>query len=133
MSAEEIPETLQRLIGHHPAALRTVCWRTDPLQPGEFSHLELEAKHGQVVVIDHTHGTCHAEPPLLPGADALMRQQRDLTSHLPGAFHDRPRFSGFTPLMADGRLEGWRIDLSTGRHFNLTLDGETPLILPDES
>jgi hypothetical protein len=98
-------------------------------------HLELETKHGHVVVIDHVSGECYSDPPQPPQAltGELPRRGRDLSAELPGAFDGRPTFSGFVPIVEKASLTGWRIDLSNGRSFTLLLDGQTPLILPDYS
>jgi len=135
LSPEPIPASLSRLLGQHPAAVRTVCWRSAALTSTELQHLELESKHGHVVVIDHDSGECHADPPQPPlGLDPTRpRQQRDLSAELPGAFEGRPTFTGFVPIVEAQALRGWRIEFSNGRNFTLTLDEQTPLILPDHS
>jgi hypothetical protein len=133
--SESVPATLNRLVGHHPGAVRTVCWSPDALSASGLHHLELETKHGQVVVIDHVSGECYSDPPQPPQTldGELLRQQRDLSAMLPGVFDGRPTFSRFVPLAENDSLTGWRIDLSNGRSFTLLLDGQTPLILPDDS
>ena len=135
LSAESLPPALNRLIGHHVAAVRTVCWNPDSLSSTGLHHLELETKHGHVVVIDHVSGECYADPPQPPQTltGDFQRQQRDLSTELPGAFDARPTFSGFMPLTENASLTGWRIDLSNGRSFTLRLDDQTPLLLPDYS
>ncbi|MEJ2090039.1 MAG: hypothetical protein P8Y69_16535, partial [Gammaproteobacteria bacterium] len=61
---------LSRLVGQHPAAIRTVVWRTEPLAPEEFGHLEIETQHGSVFVIDHVTGAVDSNPPAPPVTDA---------------------------------------------------------------
>jgi hypothetical protein len=116
---------LSRLVGQHPAAIRTVVWRTEPLAPEEFGHLEIETKHGYVFVIDHVTGAVYSNPPAPPDTDA-PRQFRDLTGRLRGAFDGRPTFAGVTPSRT-----GYEFALSTGAGFSLTLDDRSPRISPD--
>lgn len=116
---------LARLLGQHPAAIRTLVWRTEPLDPDAFGHLEIETKHGHVVVIDHVTGAVYSNPPAPPQAGSV-RQCRDLTAHLPCAFDGRPTFDRVTPSS-----RGYHFALSTGAGFSLTLDERFPLISPD--
>ncbi len=125
----EPPEALRRLIGQHPAAIRSICFSEEPHLPGAMAHLELETKHGFVILIDHRTGAVFANPPAPPAVDVhLNRQQRDLTDELPGAFADRPRFSKVEPLHRNGALTGWRFELDTGAAFTLTLDEHLPIV-----
>lgn len=116
---------LARLLGQHPAAIRTLVWRAERLEPDEFGHLEIETKHGHVVVIDHVTGAVYSNPPAPPHATSV-RQCRDLTAHLPCAFNGRPTFERVTPL-----ARGYHFALSTGAGFSLTLDPRSPLLAPD--
>ncbi|MGE0624971.1 MAG: hypothetical protein AB7I04_13790 [Pseudomonadales bacterium] len=130
MSAETIPAELARLVGQHPAALRAVCW-TGP-RPADRSrdHLEIETKHGRVVVIDPESGAAFANPPLPPRiTPGSRRQQRDLTELVPAAFNDRPVITAVEMLLAGGRTAGWRVHLSTG--IALTL--KVPEVVPQVS
>jgi len=131
LSAEHLPDLLSRLIGHHPASLRTIRCDGGVLAAHDFAHLEIETKHGHVVLIDHVTGQAYANPPALPGAGDA-RHCRDLTDYLPGAFDGRPTIKTITPLMKDSRLTGFHVGLSTGAGFSFTLDEETPLILSDD-
>ena len=116
---------LARLIGQHPAAIRTLIFGSEPLEHDRFGHLEIETKHGHVVVIDHATGAVYSKPPLPPGV-AAARQHRDLTTDLPGAFDGRPTISAITPTRG-----GIHFALSTGAGFSLTLDEHSPVIAPD--
>ena len=118
-------QALSRLLDHHPAAIRTVVWRPEPLEPQEFGHLEIETKHGHVVVIDHATGAVYRNPPAPPQAGPV-RQLRDLTAHLPGAFDGRPTFHRVTPSS-----RGYHFALSTGSGFSFILDPRFPLISLD--
>lgn len=131
LSAEQVPPELARLIGHHPAALRTVRWSPEPLAPDALAHLELETKHGLVTVIDHRSGAVYARPPAPPGIQS-PRQHRDLSAVLPMAFSDRPVIEAIEPLTRAGALRGWRFRLSTGRAFSLFLDDRVPLLSADD-
>ena len=122
MTAER---ALTRLIGQHPAAVRTVAWQRAPLGPTEIRHLELESKHGHVLVIDHVTGEVHQLPPAPPGA-TLARHQRDLTAEVPAAFDGRPRIESAVPLESVEQPTGWRFGLSTGACFEFHLDPESP-------
>jgi len=108
-------------VGQHPAAFRTVCW-TGP-QPGERSpdYLEIESKHGLVVVIAASTGAAFANPPLpqevTPGS---RRLQTDLTELVAAAFNGRPVFTAVVPVSADGTFAGWQFHLSTGTVLTLT-------------
>ncbi len=131
MSDESLPEPLRRLIGQHPSAVRSVSFRADVPPPGTRAHLEIETKHGFVVLIDHRTGTVHANPPVpdTVGPDAI-RAQRDLSDELPGAFAGRPRFAAVRPVRNAGKLTGWRFELDTGAAFALTLHEEVPIVAP---
>ena len=136
MSAETdlqpVPDVLNRLIGQHPSAVRSVCFSEEVMPDTPFpamAHLEIETKHGFVTLVDHNTGEAHANPPAPPGVDVhLNRQQRDLSEELPGVFADRPRFSSIEPLHRGGRLSGWRFELDTGAAFTLTLDERLPIV-----
>ena len=134
-SAAMVPDTLSRLIGQHPAAVRSVCFpeqpqvQDDPTDHPAAGHLELETKYGHVTLIDHRTGQAYANPPAPPGIDLhLNRQQRDLADDLPGAFANRPRFAKIEPLVKDGKLHGWRFEFDTGAAFTLTLDEHLPIV-----
>lgn len=118
---------LQRLIGQHPAALRSVSWDSAPLG-GNLAHLEVETKHGTVVVFDHRQPVVYANPPRPPGANGT-RQWQDLTERLPAAFDARPTFAEIR-LSEDGDRAAWIFQLSTGAAFSFVLDRTTPLLLP---
>jgi hypothetical protein len=129
LSDESVPGTLRQLIGQHPSAIRSVCFSEDPHDPGALAHLEIETKHGSVVLIDHRTGAVYANPPVPDTADpTLTRQQRDLSDQLPGAFADRPRFAAVVPMREAGGLRGWRFELDTGAAFTLTLHEHLPIV-----
>lgn len=118
LSADELPRSLARLIGQHPAALRAVCWAEDAHEPGTPAHLEIETKHGFVTLIDHQSGTTYANPPAPPDLDvSCPRWQQDLTEAIPGAFSGRPVFATITPMNDDGVQTGWRFEFDTGAAF----------------
>jgi hypothetical protein len=122
LSAEILPADLQRLVGQHPAALRLVRW------PQALSaHVEIETKHGLVVLIDCHDGTVRANPALPPGVDAGARLQEDLTGTVPAAFDGRPVFQAIAALRDSGRLTGWRFDLSTGIVLTVTPGAPVPV------
>jgi hypothetical protein len=122
--------TLVRLIGQHPAAVRAVRWQSESLCADELGHLEIETKHGQVVVFDHRTGAIYANPPE-PASVEGVRQHRDLTAELPGAFNDRPVIQHINPIVEGEQLRGWSFGLSTGAAFRLMLDESRPLLLTD--
>ena len=130
LSVETVPEGLTRLLQQHPAAIRTLLFQSDPLGPEQFGHLEIETKHGQVAVIDHATGEVYANPPTPPNA-GQARRQRDLTSHLPGAFDGRPVIQSIETTISDGMLTGYHFVFSTGSSFSFTLDPLSPLVLQD--
>ena len=129
VSAEKAA-TLADLIGQHPAAIRTVRWQRESLGADELGHLEIETKHGQVVIFDHQTGAIYANPPA-PNCAKGDRQHRDLTAELPGAFNDRPVLRHITPIMEGEQIRGWSFGLSTGADFRLMLDESAPLLLTD--
>lgn len=129
MSDEPVPGLLSRLIGQHPSAIRSVSFSENPHDPGALAHLEIETKHGFVVLIHHRTGAVYANPPVPENVDVrLARQQRDLSDQLPGAFANRPRFSAVAPLLEADRLAGWRFELDTGVAFTLTLHETVPIV-----
>lgn len=133
MSADSVvkalPEPLARLIGQHPSAIRSVCFAEEPHPSGVLAHLEIETKHGFVILIDHSTGEVFANPPAPSGIDVNQsRQQHDLTDDLPSAFADRPRFSQIEAVEREGALLGWRFELDTGAAFSLTLDEHLPIV-----
>lgn len=135
MSAEEpaspaLPDALARLLGQHPAAIRSICFSEEPHAPGALGHLEIETKHGFVTLIDHRTGDALANPPAPAGVDLQrQRQQRDLTDELPGAFAARPRIAKIEAISsASGDLGGWRFEFDTGSAFTLTLDDQVPIV-----
>ena len=129
LSAESLPGPLSRLIGQHPSAIRSVSFSEDPREPGTLAHLEIETKHGFVVLIHHQTGAVYANPPVPESVDArLARRQQDLSDQLPGAFADRPRFSAVIPLQEADGLSGWRFELDTGAAFTLTLHETVPIV-----
>lgn len=125
MSAER---PLARLVGQHPAALRTVSFTGGDLT-GRLAHLEIETKHGQVVVVDHVSGALYEHPPAPPGMSG-RRTQRDLSDLLSGAFDGRPVFERIEPLREAAALTGWRFLLSTGFAFTFALDAAAPRLMP---
>ena len=127
MSAEDEIDALARFSGQHPAAIRAVRWQSEPLAAHEFGHLEIETKHGQVVVIDHIDGSVYSNPPR-PPVFSGTRQQRDLTDELPSAFNDRPVILHLRPIRRSGMLSGWRCSLSSGAAVILTLDPNRPQV-----
>lgn len=137
MSDEPVPGPLRRLIGQHPAAVRSVCFSPGAQPPETQAHLEIETKHGFVVLIDHRTGAVYANPPVPDAvAPGSVRAQRDLSDALPGAFADRPRFAAVRPVRetgdgADDALTGWRFELDTGAAFTLTLHEQVPIVAPN--
>ncbi len=120
LSADPPACALTRLLGQHPAAIRKVRW--DGPESGQTSrdYLEIETKHGRVVVIDPSRGTVSADPPLPPGIPTgAVRIQQDLTEAVPSAFDGRPVFSLVSAQQGD--QTGWHFQLSTG--VLLTLAG----------
>jgi len=129
LSVETLPEALTRLLGQHPAAIRSVSFSGDPQEQGATAHLEIETKHGFITLIDHRTGAVYSNPPLPPGADTgSPRQQRDLSDELPGVFADRPRFEAVEAIQDGAQLAGWRFRLDTGAAFTLTLDEHLPIV-----
>jgi hypothetical protein len=129
LSDEGLPEPLARLIGQHPAAIRSVCFSEGPHERDALAHLEIETKHGFVILIHHRTGAVYSNPPVPPGVDTgRFRQQQDLSDALPGAFADRPRFAAVEAVRDGENLAGWRFLLDTGAAFTLTLDERLPIV-----
>lgn len=126
MSAEQPPAALARLLGQHPAALRRVRWVGPDPAGTTHDYLEIETKHGVVVVIDPVSGEVTANPPLpreiVPGA---TRVQYDLTERVPAAFDGRPVFTAVS--VRDGVPRTYRIRLSTGVELTLTGGDAVPV------
>jgi|GEM_PF-4029762 len=122
-------ECARRLIGQHPAALRSVCW-TGSQSTFSLHHLEVETKHGRVTVFDHQQPRVYCNPPRPDAAagpfSSEPRQWRDLTEQVPVAFNGRPVFAD---LVFDQRQRHWRFHLSTGAIVIFVLDPTTPLLL----
>ena len=116
---------IERLIGQHPAALRSVWW-DDAHAGADLVHLEVETKHGRVLVFDAAAPLVHELPPAPPGS-AQPRCWRDLTEQIPEAFDGRPLITGVAEAMQEGR-PCWRLELSTGVTI-VFVPGETPLLL----
>ncbi|MEM8765860.1 MAG: hypothetical protein AAGE43_00320 [Pseudomonadota bacterium] len=113
--SNSVPAALTRLIGQHPAALRSVRWTGSGAvgrHPEDKEHLEIETKQGLVALIDHRDGSAYSRPPVPPDA-AGERQARDLTEQLPVAFDQRPVIEA---IKGDGN-SAWRFELSTGSCF----------------
>ena len=131
LSDDLLPGPLRRLIGQHPAAIRSVCFSRSAHPPGTQAHLEIETKHGFVVLIDHRNGAVYANPPVPDAMEpGSVRTQRDLSDELPGAFADRPRFAAVRDLRNAHGLTGWRFELDTGAAFTLTLNEQVPIVAP---
>jgi hypothetical protein len=113
----------RRLINHHPAALRSVNWSLEPAD-NALHHLEIETKHGQVVVFDHHIPVVYSQPPQ-PQIHPGPRHWRDLTLEAPVAFDGRP-----VVVSVDFELSPpcWRLRLSTGAELHFIL-GETAALL----
>jgi len=118
---------LWHLIGQHPAALRSVSWDAAPAE-GALAHLEVETKHGAVVVFDHRRRSVYANPPRPAGVHG-QRRWRDLTERVPSAFDGRPTFAQIR-LTENADTVRWIFELSTGAAFTFVLDRTTPLLLP---
>ncbi len=120
----------QRLLGQHPAALRSVHF-DGAAHPEALGHLEVETKHGIVLVFDHRRPVVYASPPAPPGLER-ERRWRDLTAAATAAFDNRPTFSGVT--LIDDEQQSWRFELSTGAELLFALDATRPslkqLLLP---
>ena len=125
MTQEEA--TLERLLHVPLAALRSVCWQAEEMS-SRMAHLEVETKHGGVVVFEHLGGELYADPPRPPGVEA-DRQWRDLTTDITVAFDGRPSLQKICRLQTPN---GWRFDLSTGSYFVFTLHPVAPKIWLNE-
>ena len=116
-------KNLDRLIGQHPASLRSVSWNAhghhEPL-----AHLELETKHGHVVVFDHSQPIIYSAPPR-PAGTVDPRTWHDLSEQVPQAFDNRPTLSSFS---FQPEPVGWLITLSTGVTLSFLLDEERPTL-----
>ncbi len=110
------------------AALRSVCWREEESEDFQLHHLEVETKHGRVIVFDHRSGELYADPPR-PRGVTDKRRWRDLTADVVIAFDDRPSLNRITRLK---NPDAWRFDLSTGAYFVFTLHPDTPVISCNE-
>jgi hypothetical protein len=117
-------ELMERLVGQHPAALRAVRWQAMPLGAEDLGHLEIETKHGQVVVIDHATGTPYANPPE-PPVRSGPRQARDLTATVPAAFDGRPTITAVTLAPS---AAAWVLALSTGAEVVFSLGAAAPTL-----
>ena len=111
----------QRLIGQHPAALRSVSWQPSPPDT-HLHHLELETKHGQVVVFDHQQPAVYSQPPS-PASARDLRSWRDLTELAPEVFDGRPTITG---IQYQKQPPAWVISLSTGVRVTFLLDSTNP-------
>ena len=93
MTDEDTRTLAQRLIDQHPAALRSVCWGAGMHQQ-RLHHLEIETKHGRVLVFDHQAPRVYCNPPRphinSPQDRLAQRSWRDLTEQVPAAFDARP-------------------------------------------
>jgi hypothetical protein len=114
----------KRIIGQQPAALRSVTWHPQPPQR-HLHHLELETKHGHVIVFDHHQPIIHSLPPN-PGDVHHHRQWQDLTEQVPGAFNGRPTIVTIKP---QSDPLGWTISFSTGASLTFVLSPTSPLLL----
>ncbi len=92
-----------------------------------MGHLEVETKHGHVLVFDHRAPAVYACPPAPEGT--LGRSWQDLTERVPEAFDGRPVFAAVSLASHDGR-PCWQFDLSTGAKLTFVLDPSSPLLLP---
>ena len=110
------------------AALRSVSWREEDGAESQLHHLEVETKHGRIVVFDHRNGELYADPPRPPGV-SHKRRWRDLTAEVVIAFDDRPALIRITRLE---NPDAWRFDLSTGVFFVFALHPDTPVISCNE-
>jgi len=119
---------LERLLHVPLAALRSVRWQTDDTGSAQMAHLEVETKHGAVVVFEHADGNLYVDPPRPPESNA-NRQWCDLTTKIPVAFDGRPTLQQISRLQ---NPDGWRFDLSTGAYFVFTLHPVAPQIWLNE-
>lgn len=115
------PVALRRLLGQHPAALRSVRWigaadgDAAGAGAGAKEDLEIETKQGLVTLIDHRDGTAYCRPPAPPDARG-KRRARDLTEAVPVAFDQRPVIAAVVRV-GTGSEGAWRFELSTGSSF----------------
>ena len=112
---------LDRLTGQHPAAFRSVSWNPEP-HNHHLQHLELETKHGQVVVFDHRRPELYSQPPA-PTEAQFPRTWHDLSEKIPQAFNGRPTITGFE---FQTQPAAWIISLSTGIRLVFALDQQHP-------
>lgn len=112
---------LKRLLHQHPAAIRSVSWHPDP-HSHSLQHLELETKHGQVVVFDHRQPLLYSQPPA-PAQALHPRTWHDLTEQIPEAFDGRPTIASFD---YQNQPAAWIITLSTNVRLVFTLDEQQP-------
>lgn len=129
MTEEDNRAIAQRLIDQHPAALRSVCWSTG-MHQHRLHHLEIETKHGRVLLFDHRQPRVYCNPPHPPGNApqnrVAQRSWRDLTEQVPVAFDARPLI---TSVSFDHDTGRWNFLLSTGAKLIFVLDTANPLLL----
>lgn len=118
----------RRLIGQHPAALRSVSW-TQEAADNALHHLEVETKHGQVVVFDHQTPVVYSQPPQ-PPAEWRPRHWRDLTLDVPVAFAGRPVIVSVDFVISPA---AWRLRFSIGAELSFILDASSPRLLINHS
>jgi hypothetical protein len=117
-------DKVSRLIGQHPAALRSVTWHPQPPMR-DLHNLELETKHGHVIVFDHHQPIIHSLPPR-PDQVHHHRQWQDLTEQAPDAFNGRPTIAA---IDTQDNPQGWVIRFSTGTSLTYLLSATSPLLL----
>ncbi len=112
-----MPTALERLIGQHPAALRSVRWAGGDGRSAsaDVGHLELETKQGLVTLIDHRNGRAYSHPPAPPDATG-ERSATDLTERVPIAFDQRPIIEAILRVEEDAE-SAWCFELSNGSSF----------------
>ena len=101
----------------------------DAAPPASLGHLEIETKHGFVLLFDHRSPVVYACPPAPQGRSSRRRWQ-DLTLAVPEAFDERPLFTGVR-LSSRRGSPCWIFDMSTGARFSFVLDESSPLLLRD--
>ena len=127
--AAAIEAVAASLAGHHPAALRSVHWQGGSAD-NTLAHLELETKHGRVVVFDHREPHLYANPPRPPEAHG-RRHWRDLTDRVPRVFDNRPRILRLVLDTTEAGTARWRLELSTGVVLVFVPDRESPLLFTE--
>ena len=128
--AAAIEAVAASLAGHHPAALRSVHWQAGGGGENALAHLELETKHGRVVVFDHREPRLYANPPRPPEARG-RRHWRDLTGCVPRVFDNRPRIRRLALDTPESGKARWRLELSTGVVLVFVPDPESPLLFTE--